>query len=333
MREFKKVDKVFIKSNNNVSKIFNRYLFCLIPFILFILIYNMIWGSSEIAINLIKNTLVSIIITLIFGLIISSIKHEKYSKILIGDNLLTISIIVSLCSLEAPLIVVGIASGISIIVRYLFKNITISSSLYGILTILLYTHFANNISTPLTNLKELMYIGSYEDVFLANGNILSYVLGLKYYLSPIISILIFIYLFIKKSIKYNIIFSYTLTFMFVMLFTGLMNDMNVWYLLFQLCTGNILFLMIFGLVDYPNTPIIFEGQIIYGIILGLISSILRFIIPTFSVVITLILGPILFTKKVNKLSIKLKTKKLFNLSIVASIVVTIVVTIIINILI
>ena len=37
MREFKKLDRVFIKSNNTTNKIFNRYLYCLIPFILLIL--------------------------------------------------------------------------------------------------------------------------------------------------------------------------------------------------------------------------------------------------------------------------------------------------------
>ena len=32
MKEFEKVNKVFIKSNNTVSKIYNRYLFSLISF-------------------------------------------------------------------------------------------------------------------------------------------------------------------------------------------------------------------------------------------------------------------------------------------------------------
>ena len=55
MKEFKKVNQTFIKSNNQVSKIFNRYLYCLIPFILLIFIYDLIWGTSKIAIQ--KNNL------------------------------------------------------------------------------------------------------------------------------------------------------------------------------------------------------------------------------------------------------------------------------------
>ena len=81
-----------------------------------------------------------------------------------------------------------------------------------------------------------------------------------------------------------------------MLTIGLLNNMNIWYLFFQLTTGNLLFLSVFILPDYRTTPTTGEGQIIYGIILGLITSILRFIIPELSVVITLILGPILLTK-------------------------------------
>ena len=45
MREFKKLDRVFIKSNNTTNKIFNRYLYSLIPFILLILI---LYGENKV---------------------------------------------------------------------------------------------------------------------------------------------------------------------------------------------------------------------------------------------------------------------------------------------
>jgi hypothetical protein len=61
--------------------------------------------------------------------------------------------------------------------------------------------------------------------------------------------------------------------------------------------------------DYPDTPITSEGQVIYGIVLGLFTSVLRFIIPELSVVIPLILGPFMLTKLINKISFKLKYNK------------------------
>ena len=87
----------------------------------------------------------------------------------------------------------------------------------------------------------------------------------------------------KKSIKYNIVASYILTITITMLSFGLLNNMNIWYWFFQLTSGNLLFLIVFLGTDYSNTPTTGEGQFLYGVILGIITSILRFIIPELSV--------------------------------------------------
>ena len=111
----------------------------------------------------------------------------------------------------------------------------------------------------------------------------------------------------------------------------MLNHMNIWYLFFQLTTGNILFLSVFCLGDYPKTPITTEGQVIYGIILGLITSILRFIIPELSVILPLILGPILLTKKINNISFKLKYSRKYYYTILTTSIIIIITTILINI--
>ena len=61
MKEFKTINKTFIKSNNTTNKIFNRYLYCLIPFILLTIIYNLIWGSNIEIINLLKSIIISLL--------------------------------------------------------------------------------------------------------------------------------------------------------------------------------------------------------------------------------------------------------------------------------
>ena len=334
MKEFKKVNKVFIKSNNTASKIFNRYLYALIPFIFLIIIYNLIWGSTNIIISLLISLATSLITSTITQYIINLIKKKKeFTKIFLEDKVLPISIIISLFSLNNSIPIIIIGSIISIIASNIYKTRILSSSLYGILFIIVYNQFINNIDTPLINLSNLSYINTYNNIVTPYGNILEYILGItKYYLSPILSIIAFIYLFHKKSIKYNIIFSYILTFIFIMLFIGLFNDMNIWYLIFQLTTGNILFLLIFTGVEHINTPTTEEGQIIYGIILGLITSILRFIIPELSTVIPFIIGPILLTRLLNKISYKLKYNKVYYYSIVTICIISVIVsTIIINI--
>ena len=310
MREFKTINKIFIKSNNTTTKIFNRYLYCLIPFFILIILYNAIWGSITEITNLIKATSLSLITSTIVQYIFNFRKKEtNIFKILIKDNILTISIILGLFSIHSSIVIIIISSVFSIIMKNILKNTTYSSSLYGILIILITSSYILNTDTPLTNLKQLNYIGTYNDIFKSYGTILTYGLGLKYYLSPFISILSFIYLFYKKSIKYNIVLSYILTYVFTMLIFGLFNNMNIWYLYFQLTTGNILFLSVFCLSDYKNTPTTGEGQIIYGLILGLLTCIFRFIIPELSVVISLIIGTTILTKIINNISFKLRYNK------------------------
>ena len=223
MREFIKENKVFIKSNNDTSKIFNRYLYCLIPFILLIIISNLIQKDTEYIINIFKSISISLLITTITQYIFNIIKKEySINKVFLNDKILTISIIIGLFSINSPIIIIAISSLVTVIIKNVFKNTNISSALYGILIILLYSHYINDLNTPLTNLKELSYISSHELIITPYGNVLDHLLGLNnIYLSPILSIIAFIYLFHKKSIKYNIVFSYILTFSMIMLFFGI----------------------------------------------------------------------------------------------------------------
>lgn len=333
MREFKTVNKTFIKSNNATSKIFNRYLYCLIPFFLLIIIYNAIWGSVTEIINLLKATFISLITSIIIQYLFNLAKKEKnLTKLLFKDNIITISFILGLFSLHASLLIIVISSIISVVMKNILKNTIFSSSIYGILIIILTSTFIYNVDTPLSNLKEMIYIGSYNDIVTPYGTLLSYTLGLKYYISPILSILVFIYLFYKKSIKYNIVLSYLLTFIFTMLLFGLFNNMSIWYLFFQITTGNILFLSVFCLSDYKNTPTTSEGQIIYGLILGVLTCILRFIVPELSVIIPLIIGPLILTKFINGISFKLRyNKKTYYLILIIIMVLIILMNTIINI--
>ena len=331
MREFKKINQVFIKSNNTINKIFNRYLYCLIPFILLLITYNLIWGEISIIINLIKSLILSLVTCITTQIVFNITKKEELTKNIFENNLITISIILGLFSINSSIITIIISSIISIIIKNIYKNITISSSLYGILIILISNHYINNIDTPLLNLANNSYKGTYNDILTSYGTIKEYIIGSINYLSPILSISIFLYLFYKKSIKYDIVFSYITTFTLIMLFIGLFNNMNIWYVFFHLTTGNILFLSIFCLPDYPVTPTTREGQTIYGIILGTITSVLRFIIPELSVVLTLILGPIILTKQLNKISYKLKYQKnYYSKAIITIIILTITTTLIIT---
>lgn len=336
MKEFKKVDKVFLKSNNTVQKIWNRYLFCLLPYIALIIIYNLIWGSTTEIINLFKSIAVSFVVSFLTQYLFNIIKKEKdISKIFLEDSILSISIILGLFAIHSKIYIIIASAIITVVVKNISKSSNLSSSLYGILLILLSNYFLKTTDTSLLNLAKNSYVGTFSNIVEAYGSISNFLLGLTTgYLSPILSIVVFLYLFHKKSIKYSLFLSYVMTFSFVMLIIGLLNGMNVWYVFFQLTTGNILFLSVFCLTDYPNTPTTEKGQIIYGILLATLTCILRFIVPEFAVVIPMILGPLLFTKIINRISFKLKyNQKYYYTMLSISIIITIFTTTILNILI
>ena len=327
MKEFKKVNKTLIKSDNTTNKIFNRYLYCLIPFILLIIIFNLISRTFNIIGSLLISIIVSIITSLLIQIIFNKIRKEDFNlkDIFIDKQVLTISVMIGLFAMNGNIVITIISAIVTIVIKNIFPSKTYSSTLYGLLIILVAKQFQYNLDTPLTNLSEFKYIGTYNEIVTSYGSIIKYILGLNpYYLSPILSFGSFIYLFYKKSIKYNIVVSYILTISFTMLVFGMFNNMNVWYLLFQLTTGNLLFLSVFCLTDYPDTPTSGEGQLIYGMILGLITSILRFVIPELAVIIPLILGPILLTRVINKISFKLKYNHKYYYSILISIIICII---------
>lgn len=331
MREFNISNKIFIRSNNSSSKMLLRYTYVLILFVVFISGYLMFNSDTLLLIDFIKTLFIVTFTGILFQYIINITRGKKeLLKLFTEDNIIASSIIITLFAFKEKLVVGFIAIIISQIVKLFNRNISISSSLYGILFILIYSQYFNNLDTPLINFSNLDYSGTVHDVIFKYGNFISFVLGTNLiYLSPILCIISFIYLFFKKSIKYPVVFSYLLVFIFSMLIIGFANGMSIWFLFFQLVTGNVLFFTIFTLTDYKVSPITYEGGVIYGMIISLISIILRFIIPELSVVIAMIIGQLFIVNYINKISYKLKYNRKFYRIIFTSCVILSIVSIII----
>jgi len=313
MRKFKVVNKIFARSSNETYKILSRYTLSLFSFILFLGCYHLFKEEYESILNLIKTILITSVISIFVQYLINFSRRKKEIMVIFKeDNVLATALIISLFTYKEKIIIIVMATLITGIVRMLNKNINISSSLYGILFLLIYQQFYSHIDTPLVNLSNMMYYGTYHEVVTLYGGLRGFLFGTNlYYLSPILCLLSFIYLFYKKSIKYPLVVSYISTFAIGMFIYGLFKGMNIWFVFFQITTGNILFLSIYALTDYKTTPVTQEGQTIYGLLLGTLTIILRFIVPELSVVIPLILGPILLTKYLDNISYKLKYNSKF----------------------
>ena len=80
------------------------------------------------------------------------------------------------------------------------------------------------------------------------------------------------YLLIKKVISIRIPSTYILTFaVFMFLFGG----MDVSYTLAQVCGGGLIFGAFFMATDYVTSPITPKGQIVFGVLLGILTGVFR----------------------------------------------------------
>lgn len=323
MKEFKTVDGVFVKSNNSTWQIFNRYTYGLIFLTVYNLIYNLILGETRYVLSYLKTLGIVIVLTILIGYGINIVfKKKKFKNFVIEESLFPLALILSYFLVDLNILLCFGSILMTLLIKTFFKRINLSAVLFGILGIYIYRYFSGNLITPLTNLGRLGFTGNYDEIVKNYGSILDYLLG-KVYLSPLVLILIFGYLFYRKSIKYNLVITYNLTIFGLFLVFGLFNGMNIWYAFFQLVCGNVIFFSIFCLSDYMASPTIGSGQILYGFIIGILTVILRFIIPEVDVIVAQIVG-IFMVKWVDKFSVKLKYQdNIRGITIISSIILSI----------
>ena len=328
MKEYAVVAKTFVKSRNKTSKIYSRYFYSLVAFILFSVVFLLLLKQKALILPLLKSVSLSLIIASALAYFINIVfKNTNFIDIYRKDNVHIIALIIGLFGIDIKLSILTLAILISLVIKKIYKGIDLSASLYGILLILLYKYYNSDLVTPLISFKAANYFGTYQEVIKKSGGIISYLIGIDY-LSPCLSIIAFIYLFHKKSVKYGIVLPYVGVFSLIMFMYGLFNNMNIWFLFFELTTGSILFLTLYTLTDYKVTPTILEGQIIYGIIAAIISAILRFIIPELSIVVTFIVCPLILTRIIERISPKLKyNPKFYHLMIFISMLLVVMTTV------
>ena len=299
MSKYITVDKTFIKSDNKSSLIIARYFYSLLAFIILSIILYLSFGYLDIVISLLKSLTLSFLFASVIAYVINIIdKDYRFMNIYRKDNIHIISLIIGLLAIDTNILILLVAILVSVIIKKINRNINLSASLYGICIIFIYKYLNN----------DLYLVNNLLSIELNKGIIKEYLLGINY-LNPILSLLVFIYLFLKKSIKYNIFIAYIITIFIIMLIIGIFNIIHIILPFIILASNSLLFLAIYTSTDYMNTPTINETQIIYGIILGILTSILTFIIYPFSVIIPIIIGPYILTKLLDNNSYRIKYHK------------------------
>jgi len=150
-----------------------------------------------------------------------------------------------------------------------------------------------SLATPLSNASLVSGIGTYETLVLPYGSLWNFFIGMipgsLGEVSALLCIVGFIYLTITKVIKWKIPTMYILTVFLMTYMIGSINGLGIWYPLFQIFSGGLMFGAVFMATDpvtSPTTPI---GQVLYGLFLGILTVVFRYLTPFPEGVLTSIL--------------------------------------------
>lgn len=135
-------------------------------------------------------------------------------------------------------------------------------------------------ATPLSNVATIEGIGTYETLVKPYGNLWDFFTGMipgaVGETSAILCVIAFIYLTWKAVIKWRIPVFYIGTVFLLTMGIGLLNGLSIWYPLFQILSGGLFFGAVFMATDPVTSPVTKNGQLLYGIALGILTVVFRY---------------------------------------------------------
>lgn len=317
----------FIKSNNKTDKIMKNLIIALIPIILFNEYKNGYLPYIKNKTDLLGLfyplivLLASICTTYFTEFIVCKItkKEQKYS-IIPGI------FIALILPLNTPIEILIFACILSIVIGKMvyggYGHNIFNPALIGCLFVLtayssiilnnggyLNSYEVDTIAgaTPLSNVSGL---GTYNNLVKPYGSLLDFFLGFipgsPGETSSLLCLISFLYLAFTKTIKTRISVIYILTVFLMTGIIGYMNNLGIWYPLFHILSGGLMFGAIFMATDPVTSPVTKYGQILYGFCLGIITVVARFLTPYPEGVLTSILIMNLFVFMLDRIGIRNK---------------------------
>ncbi len=166
-------------------------------------------------------------------------------------------------------------------------------------------------STPLSNV--VTGIGSYDTLVKPYGSLSDFFIGTipgaVGETSFLLCLIAFIFLTVTKSIKWVIPVFYIATVFIMTFIIGSINDLGIWYPLFQIFSGGLMFGAVFMATDPVTSPVTKPGQIIYGLMLGILTVTFRYLTVYPEGVLTSILTMNMFVFIIDKIGVKIKFSK------------------------
>lgn len=308
MKDFH-VDKgTYVKHPQTSNKILEHIIVALIPIIIFSVYKNGIipYINNKVGIY---GLLLPIIIMLI-SILTSSISEMLYYKVVLKDKrnikellfnldaILPGLLMALIIPITTPPIIVFLGSFLGIIIGKMmfggYNKHKLNPSLIGslVVTIMLTMTMTNNYSnpyelgqmqtnSPIINAISLDNVGTYNEIIKPFGRLRDFFIGLVPgsvgTTSVLLSLLAFVYLLFNKIIKWKITIAYLLT-VFVMTFViGNYNGLGLWYPLFHIMSGGLVFISVFLATDLVTTPTTPIAQLLFGLYIGILTVLLRFL--------------------------------------------------------
>lgn len=166
-------------------------------------------------------------------------------------------------------------------------------------------------STPLSNIVE--GIGTYDTLVKPYGSLLDFFVGTipgaMGETSALLCLIGLIYLLFKKVIKPIIPFTYIITVFLMTFVIGSLNGLGLWYPLFQILSGGLMFGAVFMATDPVTSPVTKIGQVIFGLSLGFLTVVFRFLTPFPEGVLTSILTMNMLVVILDRIGLKAKFDK------------------------
>ena len=254
------MNKVYINTKMTIDKYILRYIYGLIPLILYgiykngILLYNLDLINFLNIFKIIYLLIISIIIYIIYCLIFKK-------KIKINLEILNILIIPLFMPTSINLLIYTTTLFIGLIINhYLSKVLKYNNTAFMILFILLFLVIFNNYNY--LNIAEATKNYSFSSLDLLFGRNTAGIASS----SIIIGLLLIIYFSIFTIYKKEITLSSIISFI---LLIGILNNFNI----INILNGNAILSFILIAPDMISTPIKRNEKIIFGTIIGLISAI------------------------------------------------------------
>ena len=255
------MNKVYIHSKNTIDKYVLKYIYGLIPLVLYGIYKNgiILYNANLINFFSIFKVLYLIVISLIIYVIFSIITKRKLK---LNLELLSILIIPLFMPYSINLLLYSISLFILLFIDYYLSKIlkynNISFIILGIILVLVIFNSYNYLN-PIEQTNNYSY--SFLDLLFGRnpGGIAAS--------SIIIGIILIIYYSIFTIYKQNIAISSIIVFL---LLTVILNNFNINSLL----NSNAILSFILIAPELKNTPVSLKGTIIYGIVVGIISALL-----------------------------------------------------------